>query len=64
MTTVAYYISMPVLPSANGYCTEVGVEISKFTLKPRQASNETKEGRADDRRVEVKVLVNKGIVGS
>jgi outer membrane protein OmpA-like peptidoglycan-associated protein len=28
------------------------------------ASNETKEGRADNRRVEVKVLVNKGIAGS
>ena len=28
------------------------------------ASNETKEGRADNRRVEVKVLVNKGITGS
>ena len=28
------------------------------------ASNETKAGRADNRRVEVKVLVNKGIVGS
>jgi len=28
------------------------------------ASNETKEGRADNRRVEVKVLVNKGIQGS
>jgi outer membrane protein OmpA-like peptidoglycan-associated protein len=28
------------------------------------ASNETKEGRADNRRVEVKVLVNKGIRGS
>jgi len=27
------------------------------------ASNETKEGRADNRRVEVKVLVNKGIAG-
>lgn len=28
------------------------------------ASNETKSGRADNRRVEVKVLVNKGITGS
>jgi len=28
------------------------------------ASNETKEGRADNRRVEVKVLVNKGMAGS
>lgn len=28
------------------------------------ASNESKEGRAENRRVEVKVLVNKGIVGS
>jgi len=28
------------------------------------ASNETKEGRAENRRVEVKVLVNKGIAGS
>jgi outer membrane protein OmpA-like peptidoglycan-associated protein len=28
------------------------------------ASNETKEGRADNRRVEVKILVNKGIAGS
>jgi outer membrane protein OmpA-like peptidoglycan-associated protein len=28
------------------------------------AANETKEGRADNRRVEVKVLVNKGITGS
>jgi len=28
------------------------------------ASNETKNGRADNRRVEVKVLVNKGIAGS
>ena len=28
------------------------------------ASNETKQGRAENRRVEVKVLVNKGIVGS
>jgi OmpA-OmpF porin, OOP family len=28
------------------------------------ASNETKEGRAENRRVEVKVLVNKGITGS
>jgi outer membrane protein OmpA-like peptidoglycan-associated protein len=28
------------------------------------SSNETKEGRADNRRVEVKVLVNKGITGS
>lgn len=27
-------------------------------------SNETKEGRADNRRVEVKVLVNKGVAGS
>jgi hypothetical protein len=27
------------------------------------ASNETKEGRAENRRVEVKVLVNKGIAG-
>jgi outer membrane protein OmpA-like peptidoglycan-associated protein len=26
--------------------------------------NETKEGRADNRRVEVKVLVNKGLAGS
>jgi outer membrane protein OmpA-like peptidoglycan-associated protein len=28
------------------------------------ASNETKEGRAQNRRVEVKVLLNKGIAGS
>jgi len=28
------------------------------------ASNETKEGRAENRRVDVKVLVNKGIAGS
>jgi outer membrane protein OmpA-like peptidoglycan-associated protein len=28
------------------------------------ASNETKDGRAENRRVEVKILVNKGIVGS
>jgi flagellar motor protein MotB len=28
------------------------------------APNETKEGRAENRRVEVKVLVNKGITGS
>lgn len=28
------------------------------------ASNETKSGRAENRRVEVKVLVNKGISGS
>jgi len=28
------------------------------------ASNETKEGRAENRRVEVKVLVNRGIQGS
>lgn len=28
------------------------------------ASNETKEGRAENRRVEVKILVNKGITGS
>ncbi|PWT81912.1 MAG: OmpA family protein [Acidobacteria bacterium] len=28
------------------------------------ATNETKEGRADNRRVEIKVLVNKGIAGS
>jgi flagellar motor protein MotB len=28
------------------------------------ATNETKEGRAENRRVEVKVLVNKGISGS
>lgn len=28
------------------------------------ASNESKEGRADNRRVEVKVLVNKGVAGS
>jgi OmpA-OmpF porin, OOP family len=28
------------------------------------ASNETKEGRADNRRVEVKVLVNKGVAGT
>lgn len=28
------------------------------------ASNESKEGRAENRRVEVKILVNKGIVGS
>jgi outer membrane protein OmpA-like peptidoglycan-associated protein len=28
------------------------------------ASNKTKEGRAENRRVEVKVLVNKGITGS
>jgi flagellar motor protein MotB len=28
------------------------------------ASNETKAGRAENRRVEVKVLVNKGIAGS
>jgi flagellar motor protein MotB len=28
------------------------------------ASNETKEGRTENRRVEVKVLVNKGIAGS
>jgi outer membrane protein OmpA-like peptidoglycan-associated protein len=27
------------------------------------ASNETAEGRADNRRVEIKVLVNKGIAG-
>jgi flagellar motor protein MotB len=27
------------------------------------ASNETKEGRAENRRVEVKVLVNKGMAG-
>ena len=27
------------------------------------ASNETKEGRAQNRRVEVKVLVNKGVTG-
>jgi outer membrane protein OmpA-like peptidoglycan-associated protein len=29
-----------------------------------EASNETKAGRAENRRVEVKVLVNKGIAGS
>jgi flagellar motor protein MotB len=28
------------------------------------ASNETNDGRADNRRVEVKILVNKGIAGS
>ncbi len=28
------------------------------------ASNESKEGRAENRRVEVKVLVNKGISGT
>jgi OmpA-OmpF porin, OOP family len=28
------------------------------------ASNETKQGRAENRRVDVKVLVNKGIAGS
>ena len=28
------------------------------------ASNETKNGRAENRRVEVRVLVNKGITGS
>jgi len=28
------------------------------------ASNETKEGRAENRRVEVKILLNKGIAGS
>jgi outer membrane protein OmpA-like peptidoglycan-associated protein len=28
------------------------------------ASNETKAGRAENRRVEVKVLVNKGLAGS
>jgi len=28
------------------------------------ATNETKAGRAENRRVEVKVLVNKGIAGS
>ncbi|HEY4048860.1 MAG TPA: OmpA family protein, partial [Acidobacteriaceae bacterium] len=28
------------------------------------SSNETKEGRADNRRVEVKILVNKGITGT
>jgi OmpA-OmpF porin, OOP family len=27
------------------------------------ATNETEEGRADNRRVEIKVLVNKGIAG-
>lgn len=29
-----------------------------------KATNETKAGRAENRRVEVKVLVNKGIAGS
>ena len=28
------------------------------------ASNETKEGRAENRRVDVRILVNKGIAGS
>jgi flagellar motor protein MotB len=28
------------------------------------ASNESPEGRADNRRVEVKILINKGIAGS
>jgi flagellar motor protein MotB len=28
------------------------------------APNETKEGRAENRKVEVKILVNKGIAGS
>ena len=35
--------------------------------RPQDAAdqpNETKEGRAENRRVEVKILVNKGIAGS